>query len=224
MKLTQVELRAKFKHRNQKEFNKESWCVSELYWSFLKDYDTEKTQKCVIRLDDDWGAELYKLTDHSNVIQVNINFNFSRYFELSNKDKKKRQLESLHKGMMKMAEIKKWNTDPLLDAYNECLKKDLKYEFFIFNKAKASPSRKLYINFWCEWGIDLCKLYWMIYDKNQKIQARELLIEKEAFWGEFVYYIKPKWIDNETVIVESKQRVNELFTINIGNYKIKTTT
>lgn len=139
MELTQVELRTRFKHTKEREFNIESWCIPELYWSFLTDYNTNKTKKCVVRLDSNWEEDHNLITDQANVIQINVDFDFDVYFELSARPKKRMQLESLHKGMMKIAEYKNWETDPLLDAYNNCLTKDLKYEFLVASKSKASP-------------------------------------------------------------------------------------
>lgn len=223
MKLTQIELRTKFKHPKEKEFNRESWCVPELYWSSLKDYNTNKTKKCVIRLDNDWGADINQVTNQASVIQINIDFDFKTYFNLTSIDRKKMQLEVLHNGMMKIAEIENWETDSLLDTYNNCLKRDLKYEFFISKKLKASPNRKYHINFWCEWGIKMCKLYYVLYDKDKEERVRKLLIEKESFLGEFVYYVKYRWTGDKKVILENNHRAKEVFNIDVTKHLEKVT-
>ncbi len=215
MKLTQIELRTKFKHPKEKKFNKESWPIPELYWSSLKSYNTFKTRKCVVRLDNDWGTDLNKITNQANVIQININFDFKTYFKQSSLDKKKMQLEVLHYGMMKIADMENWEINGLLDAYNNCIERDLKYGFFISKKPKVSPDRKFFINFWCEWDIKICKLYYILYNKNKEEQRRKLLIKKESFFGEFVYYIKYKWDGNTKVILENNHNTKEVFNINV---------
>lgn len=221
MKLTQIELRTKFQHKAEQEFNKESWSIPEFYWSFLKNYNTDKTKKCVIRLDSDWGETVNKITDQANVVQINMNFDFDSYFKSSDNIKKVLQLKVLHTGMMKIAEVKGWDIDSILDAYNKVVKNDLKYEFLVSEKIKASPNKKYYINFWCEWDISYCKLYWVLYDKQKKEIARKLIIEKDSFLGEFVYYIKYKWLDNENIVLENKHRCDEVFNINLNKYLTK---
>lgn len=218
MKLTQIELRTKFQHKHENEFNRESWCIPELYWSSLKKYDTGKVKKCVVRLDNDWGIDLNKITLQANVIQINLNFNFNTYYKCSITDKKMMQLKILHVGMIKIWEEMRWDVNVILDAYNYALKKDLKYEFLVSEKLKASPNRKHYINFWCEWDLDCCKLYWVLYNKQRNEISRELIIKKEAFLGEFVYYIKYKWVDNKNVTIENKHRNNEVFNIRLDKY------
>ncbi|PTS99128.1 hypothetical protein DBR11_13160 [Pedobacter sp. HMWF019] len=72
MSLSQIDLRAKFRHECSARFNKESWCIAELYWSFLKDYQVGKVKKCLITVSDDWGedqtyVDLYFITNDTTV-------------------------------------------------------------------------------------------------------------------------------------------------------------
>lgn len=133
-------------------------------------------------------------------------FDFELYFKIDNQKKKRMQLDAVHFGMMKIAEKEGWSCDPLLDAYNGCLEKNLEYKFLVGNKLKASPDRKQKIGFWCDWDIDKFEVYWILFDSKEKEVARELLIEKEPFKGEFVYYLFWKWKDNQTVFLEDKYK------------------
>lgn len=215
MSLSQIDLRPVYKHRYQAKFSPEAWCIPELYWSFLKNYSIENVQKINIIVSDEWKDQVYKLGSVPGFREINMPFDFQKYFTLDIQGRKLMQLDVVHNGMMKLAEKEGWEVNPLLDAYNGCLEKDLKYEFFVSSKTKLSPDRKYGINFWCEWELESCKLFWVLYDKKRQEQTRELLIQKGAFQGQFVYYIKFKWINNSTVMVESKFPKKELYEINL---------
>ncbi|MGK9126687.1 hypothetical protein M1D52_21915 [Olivibacter sp. SA151] len=47
MSLGQIDLRAEFNNGNIRQFNVESWCVSELYWSQLKDFEQDVLENVV---------------------------------------------------------------------------------------------------------------------------------------------------------------------------------
>lgn len=206
MSFNQIRLSAAFEHKYQLRFNKESWCISELYWSQLKHYDTKKTQKAVVTLNDSWEEDIYLYTDWSNLKGINMPFNFEQYFNLEKQERKRMQLEVLHSGMVKIAEKEGWEMNPLLDAYNGCLKKNLEYNFLVGDKLKSSPDRKFQIGFWCNWDIDKFEVYWVLFDKNKNEVIRQLLIEKETFMGEFIYYVSWKWKDKKTILLEDKYK------------------
>lgn len=204
MSLTQIDLRTEYKHPKQLEFNPESWCISELYWSKLKDYNTEKVKKCNIIVSDSWKEEqLYQYTNWSDAKGINMPFDFAHYFQASKHEKKKRQLQVLFEGMSRIAEIEGWEKDPLMDAYNDCLASDLIYQFDV-GKPKLSPDRKHKIGFWCNWDIDGFELYWVLYNTKENEIKRKKLLERAPQFGEFVYYLKWKWIDKTVVLLEDK--------------------
>lgn len=185
------------------QFNSETWCVSELYWSYLKKYNTNKIQKCIISLNFDWKENLLKYDDIANIAKINLNFDFDRYFSIKHKlEKKKILLDTIHEGMMIIAENKGWEVDSLLDAYNNCLKKNIEYQFFV-GKIKTSPNRKRKINFWCNWDINIFEVFLVLYDKNNKEIERKKIIEDEnTYNGEFIYYVTYKWVNDETILLK----------------------
>ncbi|AZA84945.1 hypothetical protein C1637_21945 [Chryseobacterium lactis] len=218
MNLHEIKLSAQFGFTKQKDFNTETWAVSELYWSFLKEYDTSKVKKCVISASDDWGEEQQKYTNWEDLKEVSISFDFAKYFTLDKQDKKHMQLEAIHDGMLQIAKKEKWEKQPLIDAYNQCLEKDLEYQFFV-GTPKLSPDRKLKINFWCNWDIDIFEVYSVLYDKNNNELERKKIIEKPPYNGEFIYYAKWKWLDSSKVLLEDKYKYgnNEKWEIEIKN-------
>jgi hypothetical protein len=215
MKLSQIDLRGVYKSKISSEFQKESWSVSEFYWSLLKGYNTYKVQKINIIAVDVSESQSLNTMDVQNFKEASIVVDFQSYSQSDNFNKKKIQLEAVHKGMMQIAEKEGWETDPLLDAYNKCLEKNLAYQFEV-GKSKASPDKKHKIGFWCNWDIDIFEVYWILYDKSGNELKREKFIEKKAFDGEFIYYSKFNWKDSNTVIFEDKYKygTNEVWEFN----------
>jgi hypothetical protein len=187
-----------------------------LYCSFLKDFDTGKAVKVNVNIREEWGELLDYYENYVDVITIRNHFDFSSYSVLNKQGKKKMQLEAVHKGMMQVAEKEVWSTDPLLDAYNQCLKRNLEYQFYV-GKPKSSPDRKHKIGFWCNWDLDVFELYWVLFDKQNKELKRERFITKLPHEGEFVYYLKWKWISEVKVVLEDKYKYgkNESWVIDL---------
>lgn len=198
MILTQIDLRTTFNSTYTEKFSPESWAVSEMYWSFLKDYDTPSIKKINIYLSDDWENSLTKPMQVKGFKEAFIDFDFIKYFSLDKFERKKMQLEAIHKGMMEVAELEKWEKLPLVEAYNACLGNNLEYHFFL-GKPKLSPDKKPKLNFWCNWDIDIFEAYWVLYDSKDNEVKRKKFIEKSLGNGEFIYYTKWKWQDNNKV-------------------------
>ena len=218
MSLNQVDLRTKYNHRFERQFNIESWCIAELYWRKLKDYDTGNVKKCTIYVSDDWGDKEYYYTNWSDSKCMNVPFKFDKYFASDNYGKKKMQLDAIHDGMIKIVEKEGWDINPLLDSYNKCLEDKLEYKFYI-GKPKSSPNRKYKFNFWCNWDIDIFEVYWVLQDNKGKEIRREKFIEKEPYLGQFIYYTKFKWINKFTILFEDNYKYGnrEKWKINLSH-------
>ena len=204
MSLELIDLRIDHNHPKTADFSNESKCIAELYWSFLKGYDTRKVKRCNIITSDNWGDKLLKYTDWKDTKGINISFNFNEYFASENKIRKEFQLEAIHSGMMEIAKIESWKIDPLLDAYNNCIENNLELSFILLKKDKSSPNRKLKINFKCYWDIDLVNVFYLIKDKTGKVIQQDIAFEMPSKKGEMVYHLKWKWKDNTTVLLEDK--------------------
>ncbi|CAH0171876.1 hypothetical protein SRABI27_01043 [Pedobacter sp. Bi27] len=217
MSLSQIDLRTRYQHKHAPIFNTQSWCISELYWSFLKNYDVGKVKKCFIQVSDDWGDEVNKYTNWNDCKGINMSFAFEEYFDKSDYHKKEMLLEIVHRGMMAIAGKEGWDSDPLLDAFNSCRAANLDYSFLVQGKFKNSPSRKYKFGLWCEWGLNELKVFWILKDRNEEEIKRVLLINESLAKGESVYYFTYKWMDNETVVVtDDYSNVNRLWKIDIN--------
>ncbi|CAM1343845.1 hypothetical protein [Tenacibaculum amylolyticum] len=216
MSLHQIDLRIQYEHKLTNRFTPETFCIAELYHSFLKNYNTNKVKKCNIIVSDNWGEDLGEYTNWSDSKSIKIALDFKNYFSQDKHDKKKIILDKIHKGMIEIAKKEGWQINPLLDAYNSCIEANLVYQFDV-GKPKLSPNKKHKIGFWCNWDIDVFEVYRVLYDKKGTEISREKFISKKPNNGEFVYYLKWKWLDNSKVLVEDKYKYgdNEKWTLKI---------
>ncbi len=88
MSLTQIDLRPAYKHKYQAQFSPEAWCVPELYWSFLKDYDIKKGKRINIIVSDNWGDKVFNFGTVVGFKEINMPFNFEKYFSLNEMGKR----------------------------------------------------------------------------------------------------------------------------------------
>ncbi|MCT8335877.1 hypothetical protein NUH30_19475 [Leptospira sp. 85282-16] len=120
--------------------------------------------------------------------------------------------------MLKLAKKEDWDIKQLVQAYSNCIQKNITYHFFIKNKKVLSPNKKFKIALWCEWDLDFVKLYWTLFDKFENEISRKLITKNEPHFGEFVYYLSWKWINDKTIIIENKYKYskNENWIISIS--------
>lgn len=205
-KLLRIYLRLPHEHKYlETDFSSETWSVVEMYWHYLyyiKNYQTGKITQVNITVSDIANTKCYKVVGFKDAYLL---FDFKTYFLLNKFDKKKMQLETVHKAMLGVAEKEDWDLEPLFKAYTHCLKNNLEYKFFI-QRPKSSPNRKHRIGFWCNWDIDIFELYWVLYDKKNNEIKRERFIKESPDIGEFIYYVNWKWLDNSTVLLEGNHR------------------
>ena len=191
-------------HQNQ-FINSETWAISELYCSFLKSFNTDKIKKCNINIREEWGELIDYYEKYTDVITIRLHFDFNNYKNLSAYDKKKAQLNSIHEGMMLIAKKENWNTDHLLDAYNSCIENNLVFNFNI-GISKNSPNKKNKVFLSCNWDIYSFEVFANILDKKNDLIQKKLVLSKEPSEGEFIYYVKWKWLNNSTIIIEDKYK------------------
>ncbi|MDH6310605.1 hypothetical protein M2451_003476 [Dysgonomonas sp. PFB1-18] len=212
MGLNHIDLRTTYKSIHAGGFNPESHVVSELYWSFLRNYSTPSVQQITIFISDDWNNSLTTPKNVKGFKEAFVDFDFKMYFSLDKFKKKRMQLEAINEGMVHIAKQEGWDTNSLQDAYNNCLERDLEYQFNI-GKPKSSPNRRCKIGLWCNWDIDIIEVYWILYDKSGNEIKREKFIEKYSLQGIFIYYVKWQWLDNNKVLFEETYRKKEKWEI-----------
>lgn len=215
MSLSSIDLRAPYKHKYGKEFGPESRVINEMYHSHLKDYQTPGIHSVTIKVYDNWGSEMNE-GEVKGYKTIYIQFDFINYFKLDKFNRKKMQLDAIQKGMIIIAQAEGWAIDPLLDAYNSCLAKNLDYQFRV-GKPKASKNRKHKIGFWCNWDIDIFEVFWVLYDSKGGEIKRQRFIHKPSYEGRFIFFVQWKWIDNSTVLFEDRYKYSrkEKWTIDL---------
>ena len=208
MSLRQITLSAKFGFELARKFNIETWAISELFWSKLRKYKTGKILKCNIIASDVLENSEYVHSSHINVANSHQLFDFNFYFNLNSKyEKKLMQLDILRKGMIEIASAENWEIEPIENAYFACLEQKLENKFLVNDKLKSSPNRKIKAGIWCCWDIDIFKLYLILFDENGQEIHKEKFVDNEPHLGEFIYYLKLKWIDQSNIqITENKKK------------------
>jgi len=194
-------------HENQ-FINFETWSISELYCSYLKELNTGKIVKVNVNIRDKWGELISYYENYGDVVTIRSHFDFNMYRYSEKVTKKKMQLDALHDGLMRIAEKEGWNTDYLLDAYNNSIKSNLSYQFYL-KGFKFSPNKNYKIGFWCNWDIDIFEVYWVLNDKKNIEILRKKFIEKPPYKGEMIYYVKWKWLNNNEVLFQDKYKYGD---------------
>lgn len=135
-----------------RQFLFEASCVCDLYLRWLPKLVTKETAKVLIDLreDDDWVVE----RNIKRLVSVTFspwNIRFGEYWSLSELERKELVLETLHRGLLWLARIESWPTEPFEIAQQACLERKLVNEF-LTKKAVPNPSQTATARLWCEFG------------------------------------------------------------------------
>jgi len=221
MKLSSLSLQTTYNHKYQLSFNKETWCVQEMYWHFLYKYkyETENCQKAVVRLGDSVDIEnLMTLT--SDVVVLQCSFDFEFYFSQDKFLKKRILLDILHESLLRMANKYGWDEKPLIQSYEYCVDRNLENKWLLRDKYISSPNRKHKGGFICEWNIDSFEVYGVILDNNLKEITKKRILRSDPHLAEFIYYTKFKWEDNQKLSLFSKNGAKKWSLLLEGEYDL----
>ena len=90
MSLELIDLRIQYEHARTIDFVNESKCIAELYWSFLKGFETGKVKRCNIVVSDNWGDQLHHYSNWSDLnwsyIDSQTSFNDTCYYLSTDKE------------------------------------------------------------------------------------------------------------------------------------------
>jgi hypothetical protein len=205
MRLSSISLQTVFNHEFQLRFNKESWCVQEMYWYFLykRKYETPNCQKAVVRVND-------KLDDKevisclSDVAVIEKRFDFEKHFSSSEFERKIYMLDTLHKGLLTLADKYEWKMSDLDAAYHYCRDNKLINEWMLKDKFIKSPSKDYQGGVQVQWDLKSITATGIILDKKGNELVRNEFFVKEPHKGEFVYYSKISWEDQNTFTLSTK--------------------
>lgn len=197
MKFKEISLINKPFSLKGREFNGNSWCINELFCSKLDIANMNGLLKCNI-IATPSSDDGYK--NYAGFAFVNVDFNIDEYATIGSRiEKKIKILELVKMGMLKIANYENIDLKLIQDAYEECVKDKYRYEFYIKkNKLKSSPNKQYKVGFFCEWDIDFCNIYSMLYSKSEFIK-KELFLSVEPALGEIAYCLEWKWLDNNLV-------------------------
>jgi len=206
MLLRDITVSTVYDHPFQLRFNKEMWSITDLYLKCLGKYNTYGVSKILVRLDDQQKNE-NKIEHLLNVIIVNKKFDFVEYFKQNKDQRKKMMLDILQLGVIDVAKTQKMSMDKFLDAYNCCLKKQLKNEWLRKNKYLMSPNKKWYAGIYCTYDIDFFRTETIFLNSDKKEIGRVKLFSTEPHQVEEMG--KMQWDStSETFVLYSRDEKN----------------
>lgn len=156
-------------------------CVEDLFLRhFTKKAITKPFVKVNIYLTTNVSEE-GKLDAIANMIDYYTVFDFHKYGSLhSNYERKKYLLDLILKVLLNIAEIKAWPTDFFLDAYNGCLKDDLKNEWWFKSKLFSNPGKEFFIGLRNVYDIDGYEIYLVLFDRKKNELSRLLVFRDDV--------------------------------------------
>lgn len=181
-KLKGIDLRIKYNHEYTEIFNKDSFVVPRMYWWYMGNYFTTDTDFVNIIVSDDWTKDELENRKVVSFEEIKLFFDFNKYFKSDDYNKKKMQLDIIHKGMVLIAKDKKWSITELIDSYNTCLAKKICFDFNL-GKLKLSPNKEKKLGVVCKWNLDYISVYWIITDKAENVLKKGLYIKEDSFKG-----------------------------------------
>jgi hypothetical protein len=196
MSLREISVHAPFKAPFSKEFNSEAWCVSEMYWRNLPTKIVDEYLKINIHA----GSEL-KLHMAKGIYDIYPPFDFDSYFKTHETEKKKLILNLIHNALTKHASEIGFQMADLEFTYQSCLNDEVDNRWFFKDKFFRSADHKNFARIECYWDLDKFTCTAIIYDKNKKELLRHILLEKKPFLGDFIYWAKAKWIENDFTLM-----------------------
>ena len=193
MKLKQISIGTLKECEFQKSFNSEMWCTSEMFWRILNrsKINTEGIRKIAIVLGDEKSVNKF-----GPVFQINQKIDFESYFAMNSFDRKKFILDLLHANLLDYSNQIGIDKDALIDTYNECLNKRILNRWLLKDKFVRSPNHQFYGGIECIWELDKFVAFGVIFNKDKQEVFRKPLVEKEPYFGDFIYLAKSGWVED----------------------------
>jgi hypothetical protein len=164
----------------QLQFNKTTWCITNLYLKCLGKYNAGIFKKFIVRTAPEKAIDDTSIEDMVDVIAVTIKFDFDSFFQLTEKyDKKKMLLNTLQEGIMTIAQNQHWEIDPLMDAYNCCINRGLENRWLRKDKYFLSTDKKYYAGVLCNYDLDKFEAVASFLNKEKQEIKQVKLFETE---------------------------------------------
>ena len=153
--------------------------IESLYLKYLKkSVSTNGVAKVNIYLTDLGRFQIIDLT--SDVLDCTVSFNLEEYLKLDKHENQLKLLDTILYALLKCAEAQGWKKDPFLDAYNECLKVNLKNEWWYKNKLFKSADGKFKIGLYNIYDLEGYILYAILYDHEKKEIGRRIVFKDDG--------------------------------------------
>lgn len=151
-----------------------------MYNHFLKKpYETDGFQKVVIRLTTK-PEEDYMLEPQINILVLSRLFDPVTYKNTDDFQKKMFMLNLMYEALIYLAEKRGWEKQPLIDAYNSCLERNLLYTAIYRNKQYQSPNKKHFASLFYHWGDKSFEAFAVFYDRKKIELHRKKLFECDS--------------------------------------------
>ena len=115
--------------------------------------------------------------------------------------------------LLKCAEFKGWNPDPLMDAYNACLIAEIKNEWWFKNKLVRSPDKQYYAGLYCTFDLEGYKVELTLFDKAKKEIKKATVFADGYLSFQFDWL---KWSENSKSILYKFRPPQKVFEISIN--------
>ena len=144
-----------------------------------------------------------KLNNMMDVLRLWKSFDFDAYWNADKEARKRIALDFLQAGLLEVAAVKGWGTDPFLDAYNKVLEKNF-LNYRPWSKPVTSPNRKHMAQAWCNYDSDKAEVFIVILQRNEVLSKTLVTTVKpgDVWIREAVG--KLEWISPEKVRLTSK--------------------
>ena len=185
----------------RRNFNCTTWCVQEMYWYQLGKLTTKDLRKFGVGL----GVEKPERQAGSILWRYRA-FDFHRYFQLNEYERKKVILDILHEEIMAIADEHEIDKEKLVNAYNRCIDKNIEHKWLFKGKYFRSPCRTYYGSVECYLGAGSAKCIWCCFRQEKKNELRRVkFFEVEAFLGYLIYYCKCGWAGGDFFLRSHKR-------------------
>lgn len=152
-----------------RKFEFQTSCVEDLYRRCLPKLFTQETTKVLIDVadEDGWGNP----SQIQRLLSVTISpwrASLAEYWSRDEFGRKQFALEALHGGLLWLAGVEGWPTEPLEIAYRTSLERGLVNEFYS-KKTYSNPSKTATIKLFCEFSVDEAKYYAVVMQRRKEL-------------------------------------------------------
>jgi hypothetical protein len=142
-----------------------------------------------------------------DILQINKLFDFEAYFAAGKEIRKRIALEFLQDGILEIATIRGWDTNPFHQAYKTVLAKNF-VNYLPWSKSITSPDRRHKAQVWAEYDSDKADIFLVIFHRKE-IVSKTFVVSVQA-GGVFIRGAigKLEWLSPEKVVLTPREGKN----------------